>query len=67
MPDVTTLEEKRIRIPFHIHPYKFEQGLHAVEKADTSNGGVKRRYLVGITSGMKIDGHGERMTKACID
>jgi hypothetical protein len=41
-----------------------EKGLHAVEKTDEK--GHKRRYLKGITSGMKTDGHGERMTKACI-
>lgn len=56
---------ERIRIPFHIHPYKFEEGLHVVEKADGE--GRKRRYLKGITSGMKIDGHGERMTKGCVE
>lgn len=59
------VQSKRIKIPFHIHPYKFEEGLHAVEKSDTQ--GRKRRYLVGITSGMKTDGHGERMTKSCVD
>lgn len=58
-------ESKRIPIPFHIHPYKFEEGLHAVEKSDDL--GRRRRYLVGYSSGMKIDGHGERMTKSCID
>lgn len=56
---------ERIKIPFHIHPYEFEKGLHAVEKAD-SEGGKKRRYLKGFSSGMKVDGHGERMTKECI-
>jgi hypothetical protein len=56
---------ERIRIPFHIQPYKFEKGMHVVEKADSQ--GRKRRYLKGITSGIKIDGHGERMTKACVE
>jgi hypothetical protein len=56
---------ERIRIPFHIHPYKFEEGLHVVEKADSQ--GRKRRYLKGVTSGIKIDGHGERMTKRCVE
>jgi len=60
-----TLNEKRIHIPFHLHPYKFEEGLHAVEKADSS--GNKRRYLYGFSSGMKVDGHGERMTKECVE
>ena len=62
-PARLTKSEKKY-IPFHIHPYKFEEGLHAVEKADKE--GNKRRYLKGITSGLKNDGHGERMTKACI-
>lgn len=57
-------KSERIKIPFHVHPYKFEEGLHAVEKADKD--GKKRRYLKGITSGLKFDGHGERMTKACV-
>lgn len=57
-------ERNRIRIPFHLHPYEFEKGMHAVEKADSE--GIKRRYLKGISSGMKIDGHGERMTDRCI-
>lgn len=61
----TLTKDKRIPIPFHIHPYKFEEGMHAVEKADSQ--GSKKRYLRGITSGLKLDGHGERMTKSCID
>ena len=55
----------RIHIPFHCHPYGFEKKLHAVTKDDGE--GRQRRYLVGITSGMKTDGHGERMTKRCVD
>lgn len=61
MPEV---KDKRIRINFHIHPYRFEEKQHAVEKADSNN--KKRRYLYGITSGMKVDGTGERMTANCI-
>lgn len=60
----SSFEEKRIKIPFHIHPYKFEEGLHAVQKADGE--GKQRRYLIGITSGLNSDGHGERMTAKCI-
>lgn len=56
--------KERIRIPFHFHPYGFEKKLHAVEKAGTN--GKPKRYLKGITSGMRTDGHGERMTKNCI-
>lgn len=56
--------DSRIHIPFHIHPYLFEQQQHAVEKTD--NQGRKRRYLYGISSGIKTDGAGERMTGRCI-
>lgn len=58
-------KQDRIHIPFHLHPYNFEEGMHAVEKEDSN--GIKRRYLMGFSSGMKFDGHGERMTKECID
>jgi len=57
--------DKGIHIPFHIHPFLFDLQQHAVEKTDES--GNKRRYLYGISSGMKKDGTGERMTKECID
>ena len=50
-------------ISFHFHPKDFTSGGHAVEKAD---GGKKRRYLAGISSGVKIDAHDERMTPKCV-
>lgn len=73
--------DNRIKIPFSIHPFdklyvehcgrddqrellKSDGNIHTVEKSDSE--GRKRRYLKGITSGMKTDGHGERMTKKCI-
>jgi hypothetical protein len=37
--------------------------INAVEKDES---GQKRRYLVGVTSGIMVDGHGERMTPNCI-
>jgi hypothetical protein len=52
-----------LKIQFHFHPYNFENKLHAVEKAE---GGRKRRYLKGVSSGSKIDGHGERLSENCI-
>lgn len=52
---------KRIRIDFHPIAQK---GPFAVEKQDS---GKKRRYLEGVTSGLNIDGHGERMTERCIE
>jgi hypothetical protein len=52
---------KTIRIDFHpLTP----TGPFAVEKQD---GEKKRRYLEGTTSGLHIDGHGERMTEHCIE
>jgi hypothetical protein len=52
------------RVTFDFRQRKFDGGLFAVEKAD---GGVKRRYLEGIASGIYVDGHGERMTPHCIE
>jgi hypothetical protein len=57
--------KNKVKISFHLQPYKFEENLHAVEKSDEQ--GIKHRYLRGLTSGMKVDGHGERMTKKCVD
>lgn len=57
------MEDSR-RIRFKFHPLDFEKNLHAVEKS--INGGQKRRYLMGVSSGEKLDGHGERMTQKCI-
>jgi hypothetical protein len=37
---------------------------YAVEKS--ASDGVKHKYIEGVSSGIKIDGHGERMTDACI-
>jgi hypothetical protein len=52
-------------IKFNFRPYEQDKGNYAIEKADTE-GGSKRKYLRGITSGTKIDGHGERMTNKAI-
>lgn len=52
------------RISFLFHPNDIDHKNHVVEKADSE--GRKRRYLKGITSGTKIDGHGERITQKCI-
>lgn len=53
-----------LKIKFNYHPYKIEDKEHAVEKADAS--GSKRRYLRGISSGVRQDGADERMTPECI-
>lgn len=50
-------------IKFHFHPNDFEHKGHVIEKDE---GGKKRRYLGGISSGLKLDAHGERMTDKCI-
>jgi len=50
-------------IKFHFHPNDFVNKGHAIEKAED---GMKRKYLAGISSGIKIDAHGERMTEKCI-
>ncbi len=55
---------KSTPIKFNYHPFEFEKGKHAVTKTDPT--GNERRYLCGITSGSKMDGHGERMTEECI-
>lgn len=51
------------RIAFKFHPYNYEGRKHFVEKEEK---GIKRRYLIGISSGIMKDGHGERMTMNCI-
>lgn len=50
------------KVSFHFHP--FDKGeMSAVEKDDS---GRKRRFLRGISSGLSVDGAGERMTEKCI-
>jgi len=49
-------------ISFPFHP--LERSSYAVEKSDS--GGHKRRYLTGISSGVRLDLQGERMTEKCI-
>ena len=60
---MSTVESSR-KISFHFHPMNPEGNEHAVEKSD--NTGTKRRYLRGLSSGVKVDGHGERITDKCI-
>jgi hypothetical protein len=56
-------EKETKHISFRFQPGDFEHGNHAVEK---NEGGRKRRYLTGISSGIKKDLHGENMTELCI-
>ncbi len=52
------------RISFHFHPREEGGTLWAVEKEEN---GVKRRYLEGVSSGLQVDGAGERMTEKAIE
>lgn len=47
-----------ISFPFQL--FKQESREHVVEKADAT--GTQRRYIRGISSGVRVDGDGERMT-----
>lgn len=59
----TNTEKKEIS--FHFQPNDYDNGGHVIEKEDST--GKKRRYLAGISSGLNVDSHGERMTQKCID
>lgn len=52
------------KIQFFFQPYQYENGLHLIEK--DSGSGFKRKYFNGVSSGIQIDGHGERITEKCI-
>ena len=52
-----------IAVKFNFQPYHIEQKEHIVEKSEQ---GMKRKYVRGIASGIRQDGHGERMTNNCI-
>jgi hypothetical protein len=56
-------EERRIAIFFS--PQIEGNKMRVVEKAE--GGSTPRRYLYGISSGLKVDGAGERMTQKAID
>jgi len=60
-----TADQKRTHIPIFFQPNIGDQGTYAVEKAE-ENGTRKRRYLQGISSGVKLDKHSERMTDKCV-
>jgi len=51
-----------LKVSFHFHPFK-DGDANAVEKEES---GRKRRYLRGVSSGLLVDGAGERMTARCI-
>lgn len=45
----------------------FNQGIKVLEKELENSNANKKRYLVGISSGLSIDAHNDRMSKECID
>jgi len=55
------------KINFQFLPFKQDQNLHAVERVQKGAKAGKRRYLIGVSSGLAVDGHGERMTEKAID
>lgn len=52
------------KISIHFRQYAAPDGASAVEKA--AEGGQKHRYLCGITTGLRPDLNGERVTENCI-
>lgn len=54
----------KIPISFHFHPYDFDKKGHTVVKEE---GGKQKRYIAGVSSGLNVDEHGERMTQKCIN
>jgi hypothetical protein len=58
-----TNQTARKNITIGMWPYNATHKNHYLTKSDN---GKKRRYLVGISSGSKFDGHEERMTEKCI-
>lgn len=50
-------------IKFNFHPNDFDNRGHTIVKEE---GETKRRYLAGVSSGLKVDAHGERMSEKCI-
>ncbi len=64
MSDSAVAVKKTTKIRFDFSPLS-DAKQYAVEKDDA--GGVKHRWLYGISSGEQVDGHGERMTSNCIE
>lgn len=50
-------------VKFNFQPYHIDSREHVVEKSER---GMKRKYVRGVASGIREDGHGERMTSNCI-
>lgn len=62
-----SMQSQTTKISFQFLPYQQESNLHAVERVEKGAKDGKRRYLVGVSSGLAVDGHGERMSQGAID
>jgi len=60
---MTKPDSKKNKISFHFSPCDTD---FTVEKS-LNGSKQKKRFLRGISSGIKLDGHGERMTQKAID
>ena len=60
-----TATQDRSQIKFIFRQNHFEDKQHAIQKADDH--GRKRMYLAGVSSGLDVDAHGERMTEKAIN
>lgn len=58
------MDKENKEIKFHFHPYDYDNSNHTISKEEED--GLKRKYLVGVSSGLLVDAHGERMTEKCI-
>ena len=63
MSEMRAQIDSHISFPFHLYDYENKCN-RTVEKSDTK--GRKHRYMIGISSGIAKDLHGERMTQNCI-
>lgn len=66
--DMAIDSQRKIHLPFWFRGEEKGQNVtpdhYAVEKSEN---GVLRRYLTGVSSGVGVDGHGERMTRECVE
>ncbi len=53
------------KISFPLFPFDWEHNNHIIEKSDKT--GNKRKYLIGVASGIQVDGHGEHLTQNAIN
>lgn len=63
--EVTDMSREGKKIHLRFHPNNYENLGHAIEKADSE--GKQRKYLCGISSGLDVDAHGERMSQKAVN